>query len=259
MLDQLRLESYGCRMRVTTAVSLLGWTGIITSVLAILAVMVVAVLFPLPSSDYIFLSPLTIYECSAAVIIISLLLVILNSFLIKTNRAGRFSGVKSIIRIICSLLLSLQLIASILHPFFIVISIGLAGAQGRSPLPTIFYGPYLLGPLIEDIILDLAWIIFVCIGIHGLRKDSKSLLNTYIIFIILMIIMYIVREFVSQLVIPDVMSLASVILRVLYNIVTFFYNFGFFVILYNMMDVSLEDDQEMKKMLGGEENNLNSV
>ena len=37
MLDQLRLESYGCKMRVTTAVSLLGWTGIITGVLAIIA------------------------------------------------------------------------------------------------------------------------------------------------------------------------------------------------------------------------------
>ena len=39
MLDQLRLESYGlcCKMRVTTAVSLLGRVGIIISSLGLMA------------------------------------------------------------------------------------------------------------------------------------------------------------------------------------------------------------------------------
>ena len=39
MLDHLRLESYGfcCKMRVTTAVALLGWVGIIISTLGFLS------------------------------------------------------------------------------------------------------------------------------------------------------------------------------------------------------------------------------
>ena len=54
MLDQLRLESYGCccRMKVYTAVALLGWVGIITSVLAVIAGITVAVLSTLYSHQH---------------------------------------------------------------------------------------------------------------------------------------------------------------------------------------------------------------
>ena len=36
LFDELRMDHYGCRLRVTTAVSILGWSGIILSVLGII-------------------------------------------------------------------------------------------------------------------------------------------------------------------------------------------------------------------------------
>ena len=87
MLDQLRLESYGCKMRVKTAVSLLGWAGIIISVLGVLGGILLAVVTPPEFSElgmgfYIFLF---LY-----IFFIFLMLLTMNIFLIKRNRAGSF-------------------------------------------------------------------------------------------------------------------------------------------------------------------------
>merc|ERR1711936_350025 len=99
MLDQLRLESYCCcKLRLTTAVAVLGWVGVLVSV-----------------------------------ILIWLIPLIINSILIKRNRAGSFSGVKSIIQVICKIFLSLELIVSIILIFSMLAMIALTAVGTNLP------------------------------------------------------------------------------------------------------------------------------
>ena len=110
MLEQLRLESYGCccKMRVTTAVGILGWIGIIISILFIIGGILLAVIPPVVNSDLLIL-----IVPGVVIILVWLLPLIINSILIKRNRACSFGGVKSLIQIICKIFLSLELIYSL--------------------------------------------------------------------------------------------------------------------------------------------------
>merc|ERR1711953_461300 len=109
MLDQLRLESYCCcKLRLTTAVAVLGWVGVLGSVLVIVGGILLAVIPPVLSEQFILILP------GVILILIWLIPLIINSILIKRNRAGSFSGVKSIIQVICKIFLSLELIVSII-------------------------------------------------------------------------------------------------------------------------------------------------
>ena len=83
MLDQLRMESFCCKMRVTAAVSLLGWAGIITSVLAIIAGILVTVV---PSN--VLFSLETFLPSGIIMISIFPILLIMSIFLVKRNRDG---------------------------------------------------------------------------------------------------------------------------------------------------------------------------
>merc|ERR1711913_98890 len=58
MLDQLRLESYCCcKLRLTTAVAVLGWVGILVSVLVIVGGILLAVIPPVLSEQFILILP----------------------------------------------------------------------------------------------------------------------------------------------------------------------------------------------------------
>ena len=96
MLDKLRLESYGlcCKMRVDSAVSLLGWVGIIISSLGLMAGIALVIVSSLDIISRYF---------SGLATIIPLVLLILNILLIKRNSARSFIGVKNILRILCVL------------------------------------------------------------------------------------------------------------------------------------------------------------
>ena len=91
--------------------------------------------------------------------------------------------------------------------------------------------------------------VFLCLAIHGVRKNRKSLLNAYIIFNILLLVGPIALQILSLFTQPEPVNiLSSVIPSILGNILVFLYHMGFFVVLYNMMDVSLDYDHEMKRI-----------
>merc|ERR1712079_860853 len=309
MLDQLRLESYCCcKLRLTTAVAVLGWVGVLVSVLVIVGGILLAVIPPVLSEQLI-------------LILIWLIPLIINSILIKRNRAGSFSGVKSIIQVICKIFLSLELIVSIILIFSMLAMIALTAVgtnlpgivgnvinngnlsltsderQGLSQLEQIFRNgsqyedfaacdvikqqveaarrnlgeptvsqapdldsaallrclkdasPIFMAIFIVALAMALLWMIFLCLAIHGVRKNRKSLLNAYIIFNILLLVGPIALQILSLFTQPEPVDiLSSVISSILGNILVFLYHMGFFVVLYNMMDVSLDYDHEMKRI-----------
>ena len=159
MLNQLRLEGYFsfCKMRVSTAVSLLGWVGIVISLLAVIAGILVAVDDIFHYLPYLFSIPLYLtlpypvphLPTVVLIIIFFLILLIINIFLIIRSRAGSFSGVKIIIRILCMIFLSLELVASLV----IIIFVGLTVQFEKS-------NPFFIGIL--ACILEFISIIFVC-------------------------------------------------------------------------------------------------
>ena len=118
MLDQLRLESYGfcCKMRVDSAVSLLGWVGIIISTLGLMAGIA---LVNVPSSDYsLGYPPSTIIKVGIVVILVSLALLIPNMLVLDQKTAGSFNDVKGTLRLLGNFVLSLQLIASLINCYW---------------------------------------------------------------------------------------------------------------------------------------------
>jgi len=234
MMDQLRMESYGfcCKMRVTAAVSLVGWSGIIISVLSIIAGILLAALTPYSGRNVSITS-------GVITIIVFLILFIMNICLIKRNMAGSFSGVKRILRIICNFLLSIQMIGSLLllgTSLYFIIRLG-------SLLTT----PYYLIPVLSILlfILVLVWTGFLSIGIHGIRKNRKSLINAYIIFNMVLVVVQIVLQILNHNLINAHSTLVGLIIPVVMSIVYFFYLNGYFMILYNIMDISLDKGQEM--------------
>merc|ERR1711988_842398 len=120
MLDQLRLESYCCcKLRLTTAVAVLGWVGVLVSVLVIVGGILLAVVPPVLTEEFILILPGVV--------------LILICILIKRNRAGSFSGVKSIIQVICKIFLSLELIVSIILIFSMLAMIALTAVGTNLP------------------------------------------------------------------------------------------------------------------------------
>jgi len=324
MLDQLRLEKYGCccKIRVTTAVSLLGWVGLIVSVLAVLAGILVAVVPPVVTNpnQLIWILP------GGVMILIFLIPLVINSILLKRNRARSFSGVKSIIQIICKFFLSLELICSLILVFSMAAMIALT-ALGSSLLELISNSanngnlaqslnltgeelqgwnnfqeivedskkfedfeacdklsdqankvrqglgelsgipdqtnvdpaavvrcvsdafPYFMAIFILAFVMAFVWLIFLCLAIHGVRKNRKNLVNAYIIFNILLLVVPIVLQILSLFTQTDqVTPLFGVVPSIIGNILLFSYHIGFFVVLYNMMDVSLDYGHEMKRI-----------
>ena len=69
MLDQLRLESYGCMIRVSTAVNILGWVWIIIDPLSIIGILWTLPLFSSPSVSAV--------NIAAGVIMIKIILIML--------------------------------------------------------------------------------------------------------------------------------------------------------------------------------------
>lgn len=309
MLEQLRLESYGCccKMRVTTAVSILGWIGIIISSLIIIGGILLAVIPPIISPN-----SLILIIPGVVIILVWLLPLIVNSILIKRNRACSFGGVKSLIQIICKIFLSLELICSLILLFsmltlltltalgYTVVSnndpnnyqqllndadsygdeacaavfnqleaarqgLGEPGTWNRDPSSTPnelpvdpaavlkclrdTAGPILFAVFITASVFAFIWIVFVCIAIHGIRKNRKGLLNAYIIFNIILLVAPIALEILSIFTNPyPAANVVFAIPGILVSIAVFLYHMGFFVVLYNMMDVSLDYAQEMKRI-----------
>ena len=225
MLDQHILKSYGFgyKMRVTTAVSLLGWVGIIISSQALIGGFFLVIV---PSSltfnddiygDLSMMMPKTKTENPAIItfgvvlFILSLALLILNIILIQRNRSASFIGVKRILRTLCYFWLSLQLIA-IFAILIIIIRFKIAWHKDSAILALPIFGA-------------LVQITLSSIGIHGVRMTNKRLLNVYIIY-----------TFINMMI-----SLVSV----LFSLIGF-YNFGLFVVLYNMIGVSEDEGRDMR-------------
>ena len=152
-MDQPRLETFCCRMRVTTAVSLIGWSGIIISTLALL----------------VSLHMLSVYEDQVSLCltpIIFIVLLIMNILLVKRNRADNFSEVKSI--------LSLELAVS-QGPFISMVTLidlmALFENLYLSSIPL----PVLSAIFIGSIILALVWMILAILAKE--TEEMKTLVK----------------------------------------------------------------------------------
>merc|ERR1712014_333362 len=121
MYDQLRLEKYGlcCKMKVTTVVSILGWVGLVSSILESLILLILPIVLWSLLRAYVW-AIVMFFICSP----IFLFSLITRSILLKRNKARNFSGVKKIMKIICQSYLSLRLIGGlIIAVIFLIILI----------------------------------------------------------------------------------------------------------------------------------------
>merc|ERR1712212_909020 len=112
------------------------------------------------------------------------MLLIMNIFLIKRNKAGSFDLVKKMLRIICKFFLSLELIVS-LGLFILMTTLTALFSKSYSFVNLVMF--------IVIIIMSLVWMIFVCLAIHGVRKNRKNLLRAYIIFTLVLALMQLLR------------------------------------------------------------------
>lgn len=274
-MDQRRLESYfrWFRMKVTTTVSFLAWTGIIISVLAIIAGILTAVLLnrEMDSNAKILryvpiiispLSPYPLYELLPlpnipllslpniprtipGVIILFIILLLISILLLKKNSIGNCCGV---IRIICKFFLSIHLIASIF--IFITLIVGLIFS-----VPISFYQLFYTIHVSSICIVGFMSIIFVCIAINGVWNNRKMPIGSYIIFNIGVVMIEIARFIFTIYVLSYIifqMSLTFGILGIILYIVYSFYYIRFFVVFCNIVDVNLDNDQEMKPLIVNE-------
>ena len=93
---------------------------------------------------------------------------------------------------------------------------------------------------------------FSSLGIQGVRTNKKGLLNVYIIFNIMLMMMYLTEmiqksPFHSN---EDLTELLQFSLNAFCTAVSFFYNFGLYVVLYNMVEVREDEARELKLMRG---------
>ena len=188
MLDKLRLESYGlcCKMRVTTAVSILGWVGIIINSLGLMAGIALVSIFFLFSSDFNH-AVIIIRYISGVPIILPLVLLILNILLLKKNSARSFIGVKNILRILCILcnvsLFLLLIVNYIVTPWIRMYSLWTKYPENSTPI--------LISGILSTIIWVVVCITFFSLGIYGVRTNKKGLFNVFIICIFSMVLMVI--------------------------------------------------------------------
>ena len=233
MLNTIRLEKYEfCSGRITTAVTVLGWTGIITSVISILVI----------AAKFI-IQDISIPIAIIGHLLFIFLLIINIRVLIERNRASSFSGVKSNIQIICKFTLSLQLIVNILAMVTLI-----ATKMDYIDMDDIYIE---MDIYIDDkvyfvaFLLTFVWIVMVCLAIHGTRKNMKKPISVYIIFSMVWLFLQAYNEFLSLYNEPESLSLLGVISSSLKIIVDFLYNIGYFVVLYNIMDFSPDNCQDI--------------
>merc|ERR1711936_1212215 len=270
MLDQLRLESYCCcKLRLTTAVAVLGWVGVLVSVLVIVGGILLAVIPPVLSEQFILILP------GVSLILIFSMLAMIALTAVGTNLPGIVGNVINNANL--SLTSDERQGLSQLEQIFRngsqyedfaacdVIKQQVEAARRNLGEPTVSQAPDLdsaallrclkdaspifMAIFIVALAMALLWMIFLCLAIHGVRKNRKSLLNAYIIFNILLLVGPIALQILSLFTQPEPVDiLSSVIPSILGNILVFLYHMGFFVVLYNMMDVSLDYDHEMKRI-----------
>ena len=94
------------------------------------------------------------------------------------------------------------------------------------------------------LLLTFVWIVIVCLAMHGTRKNMKRPISAYIIFSMVWLLLQAYNDK------PDSLALLDVTSSSLKIIVTFLYNIGYFVVLYNIMNVSPDNCQEMNHMCG---------
>jgi len=125
--------------------------------------------------------------------------------------------------------------------------------------------------VISEILTSIKWaliiITFSSLGIHGVRMNKKGLLNVYIIFNIVMMVMYltgaiqqtpfyyypVIKKMTQPSNEDDLVKLIKFSLKVSCTTVSFFYNFELFVVFYNMMNVS-EDEAPSRSICEDESN-----
>jgi len=273
MYDQLRLEKYGlcCKMKVTTVVHILGWVGIVSSILEGLIALILPTtltILGMRNADgnkkyitifwvlFLIYSPFFLYS------------LIIRSILLKRNRARNFSGVKIIMKIICQSYLSLHLIVGL-----IMLIIGILGLL----LPTNVEATSFIDKS-EDlaatelpkltrifmVVYCIFWssdLIFTCIGIHGVRKNRKNLINALIIInIIVELVLFtlffsiyfsrIFKQYSVSLGVTATIGhhLIFFIIGTIYLALLLSYFNGHFAVVYNMIDVSEEYEHEMRRV-----------
>jgi len=96
------------------------------------------------------------------------------------------------------------------------------------------------------------FLIFTCIGIHGVRKDRKNLINAFIINNIveqmLFALMYVFSIIFKQYSVLTVLNPIFVIIIGIYIALLLSFVSGHFVVVYNMIDVSEEYGHEMRRV-----------
>ena len=252
MYDQLRLEKYGlcCKMKVTTVVSILGWVGLVSSILESLILLILPIVLIGLLSGYI--GAIVIFLLYSPFLLYSL---ITRSILLKRNRARNFSGVKKIMKIICQSYLSLRLIFGL-----IILIIGILVSM---ELLTNFEATSFIDKS-EDlaatklpkstriimVVRCIFWssdLIFTCIGIHGVRKNRKNIINAFIIFNIVELMLFILYSVILYSVFTSLDDIIPVVTATVV-LLLLSYQIGHFVVVYNMIDVSEEYGHEMRRV-----------
>ena len=231
-MDQSRLETFCCRMRVTTAVSLLGWVGIVINILALMVSFFVLFVYEEHVIKYIASIPITFIICLIPTIFIILL--IMNILLVKRNRAGSFSEVKSILSV--EMAVNLGLFISTLT---LIDLMALFENLYYTPIPL----PVLSAIFVGSIILELVWMIFAYLAREMKdKKEMKNLVKAYIMFNIVLLVLQLVPLI---LLFTQGEVLVGVILIILVAIVYFLYHIGYIMVLHNIMNLSMDDGNEI--------------
>merc|ERR1711973_175978 len=180
---------------------------------------------------------------------------IIRSILLKRNRARNFSGVKIIMKIICQSYLSLRLIfglISLILGLLLPTNVEATSFIDKSEDLAATELPKLTR--IFMVVYCIFWssdLIFTCIGIHGVRKNRKNLINALIIInIIVELVLFtlyfsiyfsrIFKQYSVSLGVTATIGhhLIFFIIGTIYLALLLSYFNGHFAVVYNMIDVS---------------------
>merc|ERR1711988_1638368 len=245
MYDQLRLEKYGlcCKMKVTTVVSILGWVGLVSSILESLILLILPIVLWSLLRAYVW--AIVMFLICSPIFLFSL---ITRSILLKRNKARNFSGVKKIMKIICQSYLSLRLIGGlIIAVIFLIILILWSMA-----LLTNFEATSFIDKSEDSAETELPKsihiiMVFNCIGIHGVRENRKNIINAFIIFNIVELMVFILYSVILYSVFTSLDDIIPVVTATVV-LLLLSYQIGHFVVVYNMIDVSEEYGHEMRRV-----------
>ena len=232
--SQFCFRIFCCEMRVTTAVTLLGLAGIIISFMDLFAGILAAlynyetvphfhhsIFHPIFHSKFSFsiLDEFIPYSLSRIIYIIPL---IMNIKLIMRNSPRNFIGVRSVIRIICIFYFSFHLIDIVFflwRVLFIITQVFITFKDLR------------------NYFLVLGLVVFVYLAIYE-PMNMKRIINVYINF---NIVLAIPQAFILLLPLNNE-DATEQIMVIAYSV----YHIGYFIVFYNIVDVNVKDDQEMK-------------